>query len=146
MAKYRHILLAVDFTPEVGIITSKGRELAERSGSKISLIHVLEFSSSNYPRDLPISSIHDLDDHLKKHAEVELRELAITHGFQNSRQYVEFGVPKQEIVRVAEEVAADLIVLGSHGRHGIQRLLGSTANGVLHLAKCDVLAIRISRD
>ncbi|MEW8014407.1 MAG: universal stress protein, partial [Candidatus Sedimenticola endophacoides] len=56
---------------------------------------------------------------------------------------VEVGVPKREIVRVAQEHGADLIVLGSHGRHGLQLLLGSTASGVLHLAGCDVLAVRI---
>jgi universal stress protein A len=56
---------------------------------------------------------------------------------------VEIGTPKREIVRVAAEQKAELIVLGSHGRHGLQLLLGSTANGVLHQATCDVLAVRV---
>ena len=43
----------------------------------------------------------------------------------------------------AHQIAADLIVVGSHGRHGIALLLGSTANGVLHGAPCDVLAVRV---
>jgi universal stress protein A len=143
MATYKHILLAVDFTPEVGMVTRKGWNLAELSGAKSSLVHVVEYSSSSYPSDLPLASALELDDRLKKKAEVELKELAITHGFSDAKRYVELGVPKQEIVRIAEEKMADLIVIGSHGRHGIQRLLGSTANGVLHLAKCDVLAVRI---
>ena len=46
-------------------------------------------------------------------------------------------------VGIAEEHAVDLIVIGSHGRHGLQRILGSTASGVLHTATCDVLAVRI---
>ncbi len=41
---------------------------------------------------------------------------------------------------------ADLIVLGTHGRHGLGLILGSTANGVLHGASCDVLAVRIDND
>ncbi len=53
------------------------------------------------------------------------------------------GRPGSEIRRQAEENDADLIVIGSHGRHGIQLLLGSTANSVLHGAACDVLAVRI---
>jgi universal stress protein A len=57
---------------------------------------------------------------------------------------IEKGAPKQEIVRVADDEKAELIVIGSHGRHGLQLLLGSTANGVLHLAKCDVLAVRVN--
>jgi len=48
-----------------------------------------------------------------------------------------------EIIKIAEENNVDLIIVGSHGRHGLALLLGSTANGVLHHAKCDVLAVRI---
>jgi len=58
-------------------------------------------------------------------------------------QWVELGATKQEIVRIAATQGVDLIVIGSHGRHGIGRLLGSTANAVLHGAGCDVLAVRI---
>jgi len=53
------------------------------------------------------------------------------------------GSPKTEIIRVAQENGVDLIVVGSHGRHGLALLLGSTANGVLHYAPCDVLAVRL---
>jgi universal stress protein A len=52
-------------------------------------------------------------------------------------------VPGPEIVRVAEEESADLIIVGSHGRHGLALLLGSTANNVLHHAPCDVMAVRL---
>ncbi len=45
-----------------------------------------------------------------------------------------------------EEINADLIVVGSHGRHGFALLMGSTANGVLHGARRDVLAVRVGKD
>jgi universal stress protein A len=61
-------------------------------------------------------------------------------------QHLIFGRPEAEIHRVAEELEADLIVVGSHGRHGLALLLGSTANGVLHGAKTDVLAVRVGSD
>ena len=48
--------------------------------------------------------------------------------------------------RFAREHAVDLIVVGSHGRHGLALIFGSTANGVLHGACCDVLAVRIKKD
>ena len=54
------------------------------------------------------------------------------------------GAPKNVIIHQAEKLKADLIIVGSHGRHGIQLLLGSTANGVIHHAHCDVLAVRIA--
>jgi len=56
----------------------------------------------------------------------------------------EFGNAANEIVQYAKDNHVDLIVLGSHGRHGAKLLLGSTANAVLHHAKCDVLAVRIA--
>lgn len=45
--------------------------------------------------------------------------------------------------RLAKEQRCDLIVVGSHGRHGLALLLGSTANDILHGAPCDVLAVRL---
>ena len=56
-----------------------------------------------------------------------------------------FGHPRQEIHRVTEEQSCDLIVVGSHGRHGLALLLGSTANDVLHGAPCDVIAVRLGK-
>lgn len=61
-------------------------------------------------------------------------------------QWLEMGSPKTEIIRVATENQVDLIVVGSHGRHGLALLLGSTANGVLHHAPCDVLAVRLQNN
>ncbi|BBI51861.1 hypothetical protein HORIV_42820 [Vreelandella olivaria] len=55
------------------------------------------------------------------------------------------GMPDTEIHRFAEEHDVDLIVVGSHGRHGFALLLGSTSTGVLHGAQCDVLAVRVGK-
>jgi universal stress protein A len=54
-----------------------------------------------------------------------------------------WGSPKSEICLLAEREQVDLIVVGSHGRHGLSLLLGSTANSVLHYARCDVMAVRL---
>ena len=56
-----------------------------------------------------------------------------------------FGQPRQEIHQLASEQQCDLIVVGSHGRHGLALLLGSTANDLLHGAPCDVLAVRLKK-
>ena len=63
-----------------------------------------------------------------------------------ANRWLLWGVPKQEIIHIADQEQVDLIVVGSHGRHGLSLLLGSTANSVLHYAKCDVMAIRLRDD
>ena len=61
-------------------------------------------------------------------------------GISKENQQIKFGYPKTVILEKANEINADLIVIGSHGRRGVQLLLGSTANAILH---CDVLAVRV---
>lgn len=61
-------------------------------------------------------------------------------------QHVVVGMPDTEIHRFADENGVDLIVVGSHGRHGFALLLGSTSTGVLHGAQCDVLAVRVGKE
>ena len=74
----------------------------------------------------------------------QLSQLSEKLDIPADNQWLEFGNPVHDIVRMAEEQQIDLIIIGSHGRHGIRRLLGSTANGVLHHATCDVLAVRLT--
>lgn len=143
MTEYKHILMAVDFSPEAELITRKGRELAALFGAKTSLIHVVEYSSAMYPVESPLPEEADPSHRLMAQAQIDLKELALTHSLPAAKRYVELGIAKQEIVRIAKDKEVDLIVIGSHGRHGLQLLLGSTANGVLHLANCDVLAVRV---
>jgi universal stress protein A len=59
--------------------------------------------------------------------------------------HLTYGQPRQEIHQLAKDQKCDLIVVGSHGRHGLALLLGSTANDVLHGAPCDVLAVRLQK-
>ena len=55
---------------------------------------------------------------------------------------LESGLIKNEILRVASEYKIDLIVAGSHGKHGLALLLGSTAHAILNSAPCDMLIVR----
>ena len=143
MAKYQNILVALDFTPDTRVITEKARELADLYKARLSVINVVEFSKTSYPPEFVIPDEFDLEKRMLEHARVSLKELALTHGLKEARRYVEIGIARDEILKVAEENEVDLIVIGSHGKHGIQLLLRSTANAVLHHAKCDVLAVRV---
>ena len=76
-------------------------------------------------------------------AEEWLSSVAAHQGFDGAPGTATVGNPAYEIKGFASAKGADLIVIGSHGRHGVGRMLGSTANGVLHDAPCDVLAVRV---
>ena len=67
-------------------------------------------------------------------------------GIDEAQGHVEVGVTKIELLDFAEQNDIDLIVVGSHSRHGLEHLLGSTARAVVNSAKCDVLAVRINRE
>ena len=88
----------------------------------------------------------DLHKELEKQAQSQLEELGERLGVPAERQHMEVGITEKEILRLAEEQNVDLIVMGSHGRHGLALLLGSTANAVLHHANIDVLAVRVNKD
>ncbi|MCB1849854.1 MAG: universal stress protein [Gammaproteobacteria bacterium] len=143
MANYQNILVAVDFSEESGRVLKKAREMAALNQATLHLLHVVEYTSAMYAGEIPLPEDLNLDQDLAKQAVVKLEKLAQANGITDAGRYVEIGIPKHEIIRKAELCAADLIVVGSHGRHGLQLLLGSTANGVLHQAKCDVLAVRV---
>jgi len=140
---YANILVAVDFSDSDDQVLARATQVAAQRQARLTLLHVVEYMPMAYVDEIPplesvglnealeqaaIDKLHALQDRLRP-VEVDVR--------------VETGIAKHEVVRVAEELAADLIVIGSHGRHGMQLLLGSTANGVLHLAGCDVLAVRV---
>ena len=143
MGTYRHVLFATDFSPDGEVAGRKAAEIAALAGARLSLLHVVEYSAMEYAGEIPIPENIDLDQRRVDLARGQIAELARRLGVAEAPTFVELGAPKHEIVRIAKELGIDLIVVGSHGRHGLQLLLGSTANGVLHLATCDVLAVRV---
>lgn len=141
---YHHILVAVDLTKDSHKVLERAMAIAERNDhAKISIMHTLEPLGFAYGGDIPmdLTSIQDqLDDHAKK----RLSEIAASH-VDDINQHVVVGMPDTEIHRFAGDNDVDLIVVGSHGRHGFALLLGSTSTGVLHGAQCDVLAVRVGK-
>jgi len=143
MAVYSHILLAVDFTPVTDTVTRQAMELCQAFKARLSLVHVVEFTQMDLSNDLVLPQELEIDQELMKRSRQRLEDLAEKLGIDKSECFVSQGSTRREILRLAKELNTNLIVIGSHGREGIQRLLGSTANAVLHGAPCDVLAVRI---
>jgi universal stress protein A len=84
-----------------------------------------------------------IEGELVDRARLRLTELAQKLSLQHSRQLVETGGIKAEIIRTAQRLGVDLIVLGSRERHGLAILLNFTEDTILHAAPCDVLAVRL---
>lgn len=143
MSNYKHIIAAVDFSPEYESVLAKAVEFARQHGAALTLINVVECTEAAYAGDLIMPADVTFCQELAQQAEERLDKARADHKVPDARTVVRTGVPKHEILQTAEELQADLIIVGSHGRHGFQLILGSTANGILHLAKCDVLAVRI---
>ncbi len=143
---YQQILFAADFSEDALRVGARARDIARKCGAKLSLIHVVEdvnISLSGGYELLPV--LPDLpDEALLQEARNALGQLAERLDVADAGLWVVNALSTKEgIIGAAKDHHADLIVVGSHGRHGLALLLGSTANAVLHGAPCDVLAVRI---
>ncbi|HYE34277.1 universal stress protein [Methylocaldum sp.] len=141
---YRRILLAADFSEHGEQVIQRAHDLAKKYNAGLDIVHVVEnmpIMDSSYGPIVPFDI--DLTDQMVDAAQKRLAEIADRLAIPQDRRWVEIGSPKVEIIRIAKEQQVDLIVIGSHGRHGIGLLLGSTAASVIHHAECDVLAVRL---
>ena len=140
---YKTILLAHDFSDTGTKAFHRALALTEQFGAVLHLLHVVEYI---VPIDTSFGAISpfdgDLTDQLMESAKKRLLHLGGKHNISEEHCRVELGSPKIEIIRIAEFIKSDLIILGSHGRHGLGLLLGSTAASVVNHAPCDVLAVR----
>lgn len=144
MNDYQHILLAVDFAATDEYVMRKAKHLAETLQARLSVIHVLDnIPMPDTAYGTMISMASDSSYELLEVEKSRLHEIGDRLSIEPARRWMVWGVPGQEIVRLAEQEQIDLIIVGSHGRHGLALLLGSTASNVLHHARCDVLAIRL---
>jgi universal stress protein A len=145
MGAYSRILLAVDLTEDCRHVAKRATAIADQSDAELHIIHVIEPLSLAYGGDIPMD-LSSVQDQIHEQAKSHLAEFSSEIGIPEQRRHLVIGRPDSEIHRIASEEGVDVIVVGSHGRHGLALLLGSTANGVLHGARCDVLAVRVGDD
>jgi universal stress protein A len=146
MSQYTKILVAVDLSEDSALVAQRARAIASNNGgAQLHLIHVIEPLSFAYGGDIPMD-FSGIQDEIHQQATQQLERFAEQNNIDHNRQHIVLGRPEVEIHATAEEIGADLIVVGSHGRYGLALLMGSTANGVLHGAVCDVLAVRVGKD
>lgn len=141
---YSHLLVAVDLIDECRGVADHAMSLAKALDAKLTLLHVVEPLAMAYGGDVPMD-LSMLQQQQFDQARERMQAFAGDYDLPEDRLQIAFGHPRQEIHRVSTEQNCDLIVVGSHGRHGLALLLGSTANDVLHGAPCDVIAVRLGK-
>ena len=142
MSQYKRIIAAIDLSDESDAVLQRACEVAQQNSAELSLVHVVEIISYAYGGEMPVD-IADIQNQVENHAERRIKEIADRLDYPITQTLVATGNTGSEVHSVAQQLDADLIIIGSHGRHGISLLLGSTANGVLHGANCDILAVRL---
>jgi len=143
---YETALVAVDLTEESEQVLARAREIRASQGTRLHLMSVIRPLAEIYGgMDMTVLSpdVLRLEKEAEDQARQRLEELAGQSGIPEDEIFLVRGNPAAEIRAQAEAIGADLVIMGTHGRHGLGLLLGSTANGVLHGIGCDVLAVRI---
>jgi universal stress protein A len=145
MSLYQKVLVAIDLSEDSTPVVQRGRAMANHEGAELHLIHVIEPLSFAYGGDIPMD-FSGIQEEIHQQATQQMRRFGQGNNIDVQHQHIVLGKPEVEIHGKAEELGIELIVVGSHGRHGLALLMGSTANGVLHGANCDVLAVRVGTE
>ncbi|MCC6558551.1 MAG: universal stress protein [Polyangiaceae bacterium] len=136
------ILAALDTSPRAAGVLAEAIDLAQKLGGKLVLVRAV-----GIPHELPAEAFTEspqrIPEILERIARQDLEQRAkdVPEGLL-AKLLVTTGVPWEVICRDAEQEGADLIVIGSHGYSGIDRLLGTTASRVVNHANRSVLVVR----
>ena len=140
----RMFLVATDFSEHAEGALAYAAELAAQLDGTLHLVHVVALPSISVP-DIGYSYNSTMMESLTAEAQKELDRLVALYRDRVAMAppRLEIGDPRDVIDRVAGAISADLIVMGTHGRRGIRRvLLGSVAESVARTAPCPVLTVR----
>jgi universal stress protein A len=141
---YKNILLPTDFSVYSDMAAKRASQIAEQYGANLHVLHVVEnFTYYNEIYDPVLADIPPPNETLMVQAYENIRKFGDRSSLGKDVELeILWGFPKRSIVLRAHQKNSDLIVMGSHGRHGMERLLGSVSNTVLHKASCDVLIVK----
>jgi nucleotide-binding universal stress UspA family protein len=146
MKTFDKILVAIDFSENSDYAFEYALTLAKQFQAELTLMHVI-----NEPVDLrgfyvPHISFEQLEKEIEEGAFKMMDKFCSARlgDFSGYKTAIVSGIPYEEIIRKAEETGASLIVMGTHGRTGLDHLIfGSTAERVVRSASCPVLSIRL---
>lgn len=136
----KRILVPVDFSDLSEKSLHYAVSFARQFNSEIYLLHVVEIIPTP---EVVVAESASLNAKLRQQAEEQLSGWRKGTGIPSVFSRIEDGIPYREIVRMADEINAELIILGTQGRRGLSRLfVGSTAERVVRHAPCPVMVVR----
>ncbi len=142
---YSRVLAIVDLSAHSARVAARARQFADAaSGATLTLLHVVEFMPVEPLSDSLLPTVQ-IEADLLQTARQRMTALAATLGSPAPVWEVGSGNVKAEVLRFARAGGFDLIVIGSHERHGLSILVNLTEDTVLHAAPCDVLAVRLTQ-
>lgn len=144
MAEFKTILCAVDFSEQSPRVAGYAKTLAACTGAKLLCVYVAPSLSQYVGFHVPPSSIESFVGEIVAGADSTMAAfMEANFAGLNASGKVLVGYPAEEILNLAEEESADLIIMGTHGREGIDRILfGSVAEKIVKSSKCPVLTVR----
>lgn len=138
---YHRILFATDFSPASEAALKYATALARDSGARLLIVHVEELPTPYAGGEMMLPQPEYPNPEIRKMLEAVVptdKSVAYEH-------HLLLGTAAEDIVRIATEEKADLIVIGTHGRTGLKRvLMGSVAEAVMRHAHCPVLTLKQS--
>jgi nucleotide-binding universal stress UspA family protein len=143
MASFKRILVPVDFSDASERALSAALGLASDLGAEIKVVHIHQVQTQ-YMIEGGLYAPELDEEELMEKREKELDNFIETHkGDMNIAREVRAGIPETEILEIAKEFQADLIVMGTHGRTGLSHLLmGSVTENVLRHTNVPILSVR----
>jgi nucleotide-binding universal stress UspA family protein len=138
----KRIFVALDGSPRAPTVLEAAARLAELAGAKLVLYRAISVSP-DLPREVLIETDTRLEDTLIANARTDVARIAERVRPELVEKVVTaFAIPWDGICRAARECDADLIVIGSHGYGGLDRILGTVAGKVVNHADRNVLVVR----
>lgn len=146
MSDFKSVLFATDFSESSDHAFEYAHTVAKCFGARLLVLHVINELVDLRGFYVPHISIDKLEEEMAESAHKMMAQFIETHaqGYAPLESIVSPGIPYDEILKKAEEESADLIVLGTHGRTGLDHVLfGSTAEKVVRKSPIPVMTIRV---
>lgn len=147
MFGYKCVLVATDLTPHGTRTLELALDLLKETKGNAHVVHVLESSPLSYAGDFSLPMDMSVGEKVEHQAGLLLQQISEKYELPLKNIHLLNGAVKHAVAKVAQEIKADLIVIGSHGQGAaMEALLGSRANAILHHAPCDVWVMKTKKD